>query len=153
MRQAREIHQVHEVIEQPQSVTVESYLALSRVVGVRNLSQVRLAPDRIRVAQFVGIVMSGSNAPRALGIVLKEVISSLGIESRIARAHIVATWTDIVGERIGREVERAWVKDRKLFVRIKSPVWRQELHQNRASWCRRLNEELGSNLVKEIVFR
>lgn len=91
--------------------------------------------------------------PQSLGSVLQEVISSFGIEDKLYQGQIVATWQEIAGERIGREVEKTWVKEGKLFVRIKSPVWRQELHLNRDSWCRRLNEELGEDRVKAIIFR
>ncbi len=97
--------------------------------------------------------MSRSNVPRPLGAVLKDLVSTPRFKTRFSSAQIVAAWTDIAGERIGKEVERAWVKDKKLFVRIKSSVWRHELHLNRTSWRQRLNEELGDERVKEIIFR
>ena len=97
--------------------------------------------------------MAYGSSPKRLGSVLKDVISSMGLDSRMAQARVLAAWEEIAGERIGQEVERKWVRDRKLFLQIKSPVWRQELHLNRAQWCARLNEELGSNQVDEIVFR
>ena len=96
---------------------------------------------------------SRSNSPRPLGAVLKDLVSTPRYKSKFGSAQIIAAWTDIVGDRIGREVEDAWVKDKKLFVRIKSHVWRHELHLNRTSWCRRLNEELGNERVSEIIFR
>ena len=92
-------------------------------------------------------------SPIRLSAALKDVISSYGIDTKLFEGKVVATWQDIAGERIGQEVEKLWVKDSKLFVRIKSPVWRQELYLNRDSWCRRLNEEMGENRVEEIVFR
>lgn len=88
-----------------------------------------------------------------MGAVLKDVMSSYGVDSKLFEGRVVATWQDIAGDRIGQEVEKAWVKDRKLYVRIKSPVWRQELYLNRDSWCKRLNEEMGESHVDEIVFR
>ncbi|TDI75193.1 MAG: DUF721 domain-containing protein [Bacteroidetes bacterium] len=97
--------------------------------------------------------MAYGNPPRQLGSVLKDVISSMGLDSRMARGRVLAAWEDIAGDRIGREVQKSWVRDRKLFLRIKSPVWRQELHLNRNSWCRRLNEELEADQIDEIVFR
>lgn len=92
-------------------------------------------------------------APRSLGSILKEVVDSFGIEGKLHEGRIIATWQDIVGERIGQEVEKVWVNDGKLFVRIKSSVWRQELYLNRELWCRRLNEELGREMIKAIIFR
>jgi len=75
------------------------------------------------------------------------------MKGKLEVGRIVAAWEDIAGARIGEQVEKTWVRDGKLYVRIKSPVWRQELHLNRLSWCRRLNEELGGGGVTEIVFR
>ena len=97
--------------------------------------------------------MAPSNSPRALGTLLKDVISSMGIESRLENARVLAAWEDIAGERIGREVERAWMRGRKLHVRIRSSVWRQELHLNRSVWFARLNSELGTQRVEEIIFQ
>ena len=97
--------------------------------------------------------MRRKSAPRPLSSIISDVISSSGIEGKLQQGTVVATWQDIIGEKIGEQVEKTWVKDGKLFVRIKSPVWRQELHLNRTSWCRRLNDELGLDAVKEIVFR
>ena len=97
--------------------------------------------------------MRRKRVPRSLRSVISDVVGEFGIEGKLQEGRIIATWQDIVGERIGREVERVWVKNRKLIVRIKSPVWRQELHLNRRSWTDRLNAELGSELVDEIVFR
>jgi hypothetical protein len=79
--------------------------------------------------------------------------SSPSVEGKLRQGRIIAAWEDVIGERIGEQVEKSWLKDGKLFVRIKSPVWRQELHLNRASWCRRLNDELDGDEVTEIVFR
>jgi len=97
--------------------------------------------------------MRRMRAPRSLASILKEVVDSFGVKGKLQEGHVIATWQDIVGERIGQEVEKTWVKDDKLFVRIKTPIWRQELHLNRGSWCRRLNQELGREVIKEIIFR
>jgi len=97
--------------------------------------------------------MQRKGIPRPLSSVLREVVSSTGMKGKLQQGRIIAVWEDIIGERIGEEVEKVWVRDRKLFVRIKSSVWRQELHVSRSSWCRRLNEELGDAEIDEIVFR
>jgi predicted nucleic acid-binding Zn ribbon protein len=97
--------------------------------------------------------MSRSRSPRALGSVLKDVTRSLGIDGKLGEGRVIVAWEEIVGPRIAREVTRIRVRGNRLIVQISSPVWRQELHLNRQSWCRRLNEELGEELISEIVFR
>jgi len=97
--------------------------------------------------------MSRSRTPRALGSVLRDVVRSLGIESKLGEGRVIVAWDEIVGPRISQEVTQARVRGTRLIVKIASPVWRNELHLNRNSWCRRLNEELGDELISEIVFR
>ena len=99
--------------------------------------------------------MSGSrkNSPRPLGEVLREVTRSLGIDGKLQQGRIIATWEEVLGERMAGHVERSWMKGDRLYIRVKSPAWRQEIHLRRQEWRRRLNEELGEDLVSEIVVR
>lgn len=91
--------------------------------------------------------------PQALGEVLSGVIRELGIQQKLDEVKIVETWAAIAGHKINGITETAWVKGDTLFVKITSSAWRQELHMQRGNWCRRLNEQLGKPLVREIVFR
>jgi len=97
--------------------------------------------------------MARKRTPVPLSQVLDEVVSSTAMGGKIEEGRIIATFEDILGPRIGEQVEKSWIRDGKLFVRVKSSVWRQELHLNRMSWCRRLNDELGGKRISEIVFR
>lgn len=97
--------------------------------------------------------MRSKSVPQPLSSLIRDVLSSTGLDTKLEQGIVIAAWEDVIGEKIGEHIEKTWFKDGRLFVRIKSPVWRQELHLNRTSWCRRLNEELGRDAVKDIVFR
>lgn len=94
-----------------------------------------------------------NRSPEALGDILRDLTRSLGIEDRMMQGRVVDTWYEILSEPIRAQVEKAWVKGDRLFVRVKSPAWRQEIHMRRSEWLRRLNEELGRDVVREIVVR
>jgi len=91
--------------------------------------------------------------PISIGEALRQWAGSSGIRGPFARGRVVATWEDLLGERVRQHVTHSRVRGNKLIVTVDSSAWRQELHMRRADWCRRLNEELGDSLISEIVFR
>jgi len=97
--------------------------------------------------------MPDSNAPRPLGDVLKEVIDQLDVQEKIDEARVVETWAALAGREINRVTESVWMNGSTLYVKITSAAWRQELHMNRRQWRTRLNGELETDPVDEIVFR
>jgi predicted nucleic acid-binding Zn ribbon protein len=94
-----------------------------------------------------------TNGPVRLGDVLEEVIDQLGVRPKINEARVVEAWHTRAGPKIEEVTTSAWMKGATLFVKISSAAWRQELHMNRRTWARRLNDELGQEIVDEIVFR
>jgi predicted nucleic acid-binding Zn ribbon protein len=94
-----------------------------------------------------------SNRPQRLGDVLGSVIDDLGLRSKIDEARIVEAWEAVAGPKINDVTENAWVEEGRFFVQVRSAAWRQELQMQRRCWKERLNEELGGNLVQEIIFR
>ncbi len=97
--------------------------------------------------------MAFSNQPQQLGAVLQDLIDRLGLRRKIDEARIVEAWAVVAGPQINGVTESAWVKGGTLYVRIHSAAWRHELHLRRHAWGRRLNDHLGADLVREIVFR
>ena len=97
--------------------------------------------------------MPDSNPPRPLGEVLKEVIDQLDVQEEIDEARVVETWASLAGKEINGVTESVWMDGATLYVKITSAAWRQELHMNRRKWRERLNGELDTDPVEEIVFR
>ena len=50
------------------------------------------------------------------------------------------------GEMLG------WMRDGRLYVKVKSAPWRHQLHLQREGWRHRLNQHLGREIVAEVVF-
>ena len=94
-----------------------------------------------------------TDGPVRLGKVLKDVIDRLGVQQKIDEARVVETWASIAGTDVNSVTSSVWMKGAKLFVKISSAAWRQELHMNRRTWKRRLNAEFDRDVVEEIVFR
>jgi len=93
------------------------------------------------------------SSPEALTAVLDQLIDRLGYREKIDEVRAVESWAHIAGPQINRITDKAWVKDRTLHVNLSSAAWRQQLHMQRREWCRRLNDDLGSEIIDQIVFR
>lgn len=99
------------------------------------------------------LLMPTQDGPTPLGEILQEVLDQLGVQEKIDEARVVETWASVAGTEINSVTESAWMQGSKLYVKITSAAWRQELHMNRRKWRQRLNGALDSDLVEEIVFR
>lgn len=93
------------------------------------------------------------NKPQPLDLLLGNVIDGLGLRGKLDAARVVEAWAVLAGPQINAVTERAWVKGEVLHVKITSAAWRSELHLRRRAWRDRLNEQLGADLVAEIMFR
>ncbi len=97
--------------------------------------------------------MPFTQGPQPLTDLLSSVIKDLGIQRKLDEVRTVETWAALAGPQINGVTESAWVRGDKLYVKITSAVWRHELHLRRREWLEQLNEQLGAELVQEIIFR
>ena len=97
--------------------------------------------------------MPSSHTPQHLGALLQELIERRGYRDKIDAARAVEAWAHLAGPQINALTDRVWVNGGRLFVKVRSAPWRHQLHLQREAWRARLNEDLGREVVREIVFR
>ena len=61
-------------------------------------------------------------------------------------------WDKAVGPRIAEQSEALDVEDGKVFVQVRSPSWRTELVFMKPKIIDRLNQAVGKEVIKDIVF-
>lgn len=94
-----------------------------------------------------------TNIPRPIGDLINQVVSGLGIKGNLDEARVVEAWAELTGPSILSVTDSVWMRRGKLYVKVTSSTWRQELHLQRQDWRDRINSHLGADLVKEVVFR
>lgn len=97
--------------------------------------------------------MSTSDGPQKLGDLLASLVNRLGIRAELDEADVIEAWAVLAGPDVNAVTDAAWLRGKKLFVKITSPGRRQDLHLDRSNLRDRLNERLGEECVEEIVFR
>jgi predicted nucleic acid-binding Zn ribbon protein len=93
-----------------------------------------------------------TDTARPLAAVLDDLVERMGYRAAIDGARAVEAWPLVCGPTIAGVTERAWMRDGRLHVKVKSAPWRHQLHLQREAWRDRLNHHLGSQVVSEIVF-
>ena len=84
---------------------------------------------------------------------LKVVYKKLDVEDVVSGAEVVTAYKEIVGDLIGKLSQNIKFNDGLLYVTIASAALRQELSYKRQSLTEKINQKIGGNRLKDIVFR
>lgn len=90
--------------------------------------------------------------PVALGEHLRRVITDLGLEKRVEKARIFSEWADWVGDPVSKHTEPVKIKHGKLYVKVENDAWRSELIYQKFQLIRKINDRIGREIVKDILF-
>ena len=85
--------------------------------------------------------------------IIEELFKASGIDRKLKEREMVRQWDDVVGVTIARCTESIYILDRKLFVKIRSSVIRNELGMIREGLRQELNRRSGEDLIDEIIIR
>jgi predicted nucleic acid-binding Zn ribbon protein len=94
-----------------------------------------------------------SGSPQHIGNVLAELVARLGIGPRLLEEKAVEAWAELAGPSIIAVTDSVRVKSGRMIVKITSPTWRYELNLQREEWRDRVNEYVGEDIVREMIFR
>lgn len=91
--------------------------------------------------------------PKSLGSILDDYLDNFPQKRKLKQGMILAAFEKIVGSRIASEVEDLHFEHKKLVMKVKNPSWRHELHANRFSIQKKLNEQVKGKVIEEIIIR
>lgn len=94
-----------------------------------------------------------TNTPKPLKELVKDFLDDVPHRKRLKRGMILSLWDEAVGENIARQTENLRFAKDKLILNVKNPAWRHEIHMKRFSIAKKLNDQVGEKIIKEIVVR
>lgn len=97
--------------------------------------------------------MAFNRKPQSLNQLMKEYIKKMPHQTKLKRGMVLHLWPSVVGERIKSVTKNVKFEGDKLIVYVDNEAWRHEIHSNRFSIIKKLNEKVGSKVVKEIIVR
>ncbi len=96
--------------------------------------------------------MKRSNT-KSLGDLLGEYIRQNGIENRLQEVDVVEYWNELLGPVMIRFTRNIRISKGVLYVELTSSVVRAELMMMREDLRNRINQKMGRDIVRQIIFR
>ena len=87
-----------------------------------------------------------------LGAVLDQSLKRLDLGARLDEYGVWPIWNDIVGTTVANNAQPEKIRNGTLFIKVSSPVWMQQLQYMKEMIADKLNQRLGSVVVKNIFF-
>lgn len=93
------------------------------------------------------------NDNNTIGEVLKEFIQTNKLQPGIDKIEVRDAWKNLMGNGVNNYTREIMLKNDILYVALTSAVLREELSYGREKIVKMINEELGRDVVKEVVLR
>lgn len=97
--------------------------------------------------------MAFARNPKPMNELLKEFIKKIPQKTELKRGMVLHAWPDVVGEKISNITKELYFEGPRLIIKVTSEAWRYELHANRYSIAKKLNNYVESDVIKEIIVR
>ena len=89
----------------------------------------------------------------SVGDIINEFLKQERLDTKVSEHRALALWPEIVGPGINRYTVDRSVKNGIMTITLSSASLRNELMLSRYSLINRINEMLGSEVIKNIIFR
>ena len=96
--------------------------------------------------------MRRSNTEK-LDEILSQELKQNHLDEKLYEVKVIKSWPVVLGENIMNYTSNISFSKKKLYVTLSSSVLRQELFLSRDIIIKSLNENVGANVVQEIVFK
>lgn len=84
---------------------------------------------------------------------MTDYIKAMNIGGKLNEASVINSWEETVGKAISSRTSKIYIKDKILYVHLKSSVVRNELLMLRQALREKINQKIGEEVIKDIVLR
>ena len=88
-----------------------------------------------------------------IGAIIQEWLRSQNLEEKIQQKSIPGYWIEIVGETVAKHAEVERVEQGKMYIRVESATWRNEVMLRREEIRSKVNAHFGAEIVREVIVR
>jgi hypothetical protein len=93
------------------------------------------------------------NNESAVGDILNEIIMSHKLESGLNQVSVIDAWKNLMGNGVNNYTRNVALRNGTLYVELTSAVLREELSYGKDKIIKMINEELGKDVVKDVILR
>lgn len=88
-----------------------------------------------------------------LASVLSGLLKGMDLDTKLKEHSCIVAWDEVVGDRVANAAQPDFVRDGLMFVTAKSPVWANELNLYKRDIIQKINAEVGSVVIRDIIFK
>jgi predicted nucleic acid-binding Zn ribbon protein len=96
--------------------------------------------------------MRKSNTEK-LSDLIRGYVQENKLEKKLTEVDLISSWEELLGKTVARYTQDLRITNSTLFVKLSSPVVRNELLMMKEEIRKRLNERAGKEIISQIVFR
>jgi hypothetical protein len=85
--------------------------------------------------------------------VVSELLKELHIDQKLKEIRLINSWEELLGKNVARATTQIFIKNRVLFIYLKSSVVRNELMMLKTGIIKALNDKAGEIVVDELVLK
>lgn len=89
---------------------------------------------------------------QTLGEAIRGLISDLGMEEKLYAVQVEELFTDMMKGVVMKYVQKIYVTDRVLFVKMSSPELKNELQYGKGKIISHINEGMGKDYLEDVKF-
>ena len=89
----------------------------------------------------------------SIGELIRQFLRQPGLEAPLNEHRLLQGWAHVMGPIVARYTRDLVVRNQTLYVKLSSPVIRQELMMQRRELVVRLNAYVGAQVICDIVFQ
>jgi hypothetical protein len=90
---------------------------------------------------------------QSLGEVIREYLKASAFKGKYKQYKLIHSWEAVLGKTVARSTTNIYIKEKTLFVFLKSSVIRNELFMIKGEIIKRLNEKAGEEMINDIVLK
>lgn len=84
---------------------------------------------------------------------VKLVLKEQGLDVKLKELELIKTWEKVIGKNVANATTNLYVKNRKLFVHVRSSIVRNELMLIKSGLIQALNKEVREKIIDDIIVR
>jgi hypothetical protein len=93
------------------------------------------------------------NNQRTIGAVLQQIIQVNKLQPGMDQIDVKEAWRQLMGNGVNTYTKNVVLKGGTLYVELSSAVLREELSHGKSKIVKMINEELGREVVKDVMLR
>jgi predicted nucleic acid-binding Zn ribbon protein len=84
---------------------------------------------------------------------IQLLLKTYKLDDRLAERRLISSWESVMGSMIAKHTTDIYIKHQQLFVTLDSAALRNELSLAKSKIVKMLNDEVGKNVINEVILR